>query len=157
MYSSFAMQRRKFVQIAAATGVTIGLAGCADDEPTDEDTGEGEAEIEEEPEGDETDEEETEDEEAEDEEAPSLELVEHELVEEEFSVEVQGLVRNNGDEETFASVEVVFYDEDGTRIDTGRTNTSDLAPDEEWAFDVLTTEDAEDIAEYDIELSDSAL
>jgi len=152
------MQRRRFVQITATTGVAIGLAGCADDEPADEDTGEGEAEIEEEPEDNEGDEsDEPTEEETEDEEGPSLELVEHELVEEDFSVEVQGLVRNNGDEETFASVEVVFYDEDGTRIDTGRTNTSDLAPDEEWAFDVLTTEDAEDIAEYDIELSDSAL
>ena len=144
--------RRKFVLATGTALMSVSLAGCADDgeEPADEDTGEIE--------GDETEEDEPEEESnGEEEDTDGLEIVEHELVEEEFSVEVQGIVRNNGDDvESYVQVDVIFYDSDGTRIDNGISNTSDLAPDEDWAFSVLTTEDADDIDEYDISVTDSA-
>jgi len=149
--------RRKFVLATGTALMSVSLAGCADEdeEPADEDTGE----IEE----DETEEDEPEDEsngeqeEEQEEDADGLEIVEHELVEEEFSVEVEGIVRNNGDDvESYVQVDVTFYDSDGTRIDNSMSNTSDLAPDEDWAFSVLTTEEADDIDEYDISVTDSA-
>lgn len=154
------MDRRKFLCATSTAMIPVALAGCADDEPADEDTGEinGDepaGETSEESNG-EQDEEESEVQDEED--ADGLEIVEHELVEEEFSVEVQGIVRNNGsDVESYVQVDVIFYDSDGTRIDNGMSNTSDLTPDEEWAFSVLTTEDADDIAEYDISVTDSAI
>ena len=143
--------RRKFVCATSTVLLSVSIAGCADDgdEPEDEDTGEIE-------EGQEEGQEEEQEEEQE-EGANGLEIVEHELVEEEFSVEVEGIVRNNGsDVESYVQVDVVFYDDEGTRIDNGMSNTSDLAPDEDWAFSVLTTEEADDINEYDISVTDSA-
>ena len=143
------MRRRKFAYTVSASMLSVSLAGCADDEPADEDTGESL----EEPEDEELEPEEDEPEEDE----PSLEIVEHELVEDDFSVEVQGIVINNSDEEeSYVAVEVVFYDEDGVRIDDSFTNTSDLGPGEEWSFSVLTTQEAGDIDEYDISVTDSA-
>lgn len=142
------MHRRKFVCATSTVLMSVSLAGCADedDEPVDEDTGEIE--------GDQPEEESN----GEQEDTDGLEIVEHELVEEEFSVEVQGIVRNNGDDvESYVQVDVIFYDSDGTRIDNGISNTSDLTPDEDWAFSVLTTEDADDIDEYDISVTDSAV
>lgn len=56
----------------------------------------------------------------------------------------------------YVEVGVVFYNEDGQRIDDSFTNASDLADGEEWVFEVMTTEDADDIDDYDIVVTDEA-
>jgi hypothetical protein len=172
------VQRRKFL-LATGTVTTTVLAGCAGD-TDDEEADDGEAEAAEEDENgdeangeeengevDENDEEEEDEEEdvdpdeaLEDDDIEStvdgLEILEHELVEEEFSVAVEGVVANNtGDELGYVEVGVVAYNAEGQRIDDSFTNTTDLPDGEEWAFEVLLTEDAEDIDEYSIAVTDS--
>jgi cobalamin biosynthesis protein CobT len=174
------VQRRKFL-LATGTVTTTVLAGCAgdtDDEGGDngeakaaeedengEEEDDGEADANGEDENDEEEEDEEEevdpDEALEDDDVEStvdgLEILEHELVEEEFSVAVEGVVANNtGDELGYVEVGVVAYNDEGQRIDDSFTNTTDLPDGEEWAFEVLLTEDAEDIDEYSIAVTDSA-
>jgi len=156
------MHRRKFVLATTAAVSTVGIAGCAEEEtPVEEDDPEDEpAETELDPEEEtEQDEEPDTDEDTDPADEPeTLEIVEHELVDDDFITEVEGIVENTGDEEeSYVAVEVTFYDADGRRIDDSFTNTTDLGPGEEWVFSVSTTEDAEDIDDYDIEVSDSPL
>jgi hypothetical protein len=49
---------------------------------------------------------------------------------------------------SYIEVGVVFYNEDGQRIDDSFTNTTDLPDGEERVFEVMTTEDADDIDDY---------
>lgn len=149
------------------------LAGCTGSD--DEDEGNGEEEEEEPAENGDADEEDDgeeengEDEEAEDADAEEvlededqesavegLEILEHELVEDEFSAQIEGVVANNtGDELGYVEVGVVLYNADDQRIGDSFTNTTDLPDGEEWVFEVLLTEDAEDIEDYTIAVTDS--
>jgi hypothetical protein len=72
-------------------------------------------------------------------------------------VSVEGVVANNtGDQLDYVEVGVVLYNEDDQRIGDSFTNTTDLPDGQEWVFEVLLTEDAEDIADYTIAVTDSA-
>lgn len=171
------MQRRKFL-LTTGAAITALLAGCTgDDEEEDDeaelDDAEAEAAEDEEGNGEEGDEN-GEDENGEDEEdeidpeealededtestVEGLELLEHELVSDDFSAQVEGVVANEtGEELDYVEVGVVLYNEEGQRIGDSFTNTTDLPDGQEWAFEVLLTEDADDIDEYDIAVTDSA-
>lgn len=85
-----------------------------------------------------------------------LEITEHELVEGDFGVSVEGVVINDtGRTLEYVEVGVVLYNADGQRIGNSFTNTTDLPDGEEWAVEVLLAEDAEDIEEYTIAVTDS--
>ena len=85
-----------------------------------------------------------------------LEILEHELVGDEFSASVEGVVANNtGDELDYVEVGVVLYNADGQRIDDSFTNTTDLPDGEEWAFEVMTMEEMDEIDDYTIAVTDS--
>lgn len=159
------MQRRKLLKIVGATGTVTAIAGCTGSEG-EEDTGSAEASengADEETDSDEEEEEETSPDEAlEDEDTEStregLVLVEHELYEDDFSGGVEGVVANNtGSELSYVEVGVVFRNEDGQRVGDSFTNTTDLDDGEEWVFDVpMLGTDPDEVAEYDIAVSDSA-
>lgn len=166
------MDRRKFLLTTGIATTTL-LAGCTgDDEEEDDeaelDDAEAEAAEDEEENGEEGDEDgEDEEDEIDPEEAlededtestvEGLELLEHELVSDDFSAQVEGVVANNtGDELDYVEVGVVLYNEEGQRIGDSFTNTTDLPDGQEWAFEVLLTEDADDIDDYDIAVTDSA-
>lgn len=151
--------------VPCATGwLSIG-ACCTDDE---EENGEEEADPADDGEEEEVDEDEDDGEEdadadevLEDEDQESavegLEILEHDLVEDDFSVQVEGVVANNtGDELDYVEVGVVLYNADDQRIGDSFTNTTDLPDGQEWVFEVLLTEDAEDIDHYTIAVTDSA-
>lgn len=177
------MRRRKFLVATGAATTTL-MAGCTSEDDDDDTTGEAEAAEEEESdesdeaedgdeeengedEDDEDDEDNEEDEEdvdpddaLEDDDIEStvegLEILEHELVEDDFGVSVEGVVANNtGDELSYVEVGAVFYNSDGQRIGDSFTNTTDLPDGQEWVFEILTTEDAEDIDDYSIAVTDS--
>lgn len=86
-----------------------------------------------------------------------FEIIEHELVEDDLgNARVEGVVVNHLDEErSYVAVDVRFYNEDGQLIDSAFTNETDVPADAEWVFEVMTTQDYEDVAEYDIRVSDS--
>lgn len=167
------MQRRRFLVATGAATTTL-LAGCTGADDDDETAGEAEAAEEEEEDGENEVEENDEngddgeengedadpDDALEDDDIEStvegLEILEHELVEDEFSVSVEGVVANDtGDELGYVEVGAVFYNADGQRIGDSFTNTTDLPDGEEWVFEILTTEDAEDIDDYSIAVTDS--
>ena len=90
----------------------------------------------------------------------ALELIEHELVVEDDDfleeVSIEGVVANNSDEQVdYVEVRARIYDEDDRQLDQYFTNTSDLGAGREWAFEIMVLEDAEDVADYDIAVSDS--
>ena len=90
---------------------------------------------------------------------PQLEILEHELVIERNlidDVRVEGVVENKGDEMlSYVEVRVRVYDEDDNQLDRYFTNTSDLDAGRTWAFEVMILEDADDVADYDIAVTDS--
>lgn len=161
------MDRRKFLLTTGIATTTL-LAGCTGEEGDEEEDDEAELDdaeaeaAEDEEENGEDEEDEIDPEEAlEDEDTEStvegLELLEHELVSDDFSAQVEGVVANNtGDELDYVEVGVVLYNEEGQRIGDSFTNTTDLPDGQEWAFEVLLTEDADDIDDYDIAVTDSA-
>jgi len=173
------MQRRRYLKSAIVGVSTVMIAGCTgeDDEPPEEEEEQEEQEQEDEEEQEQEDEEEQEqedeeeqeqeeeevdpDEALEDEDVEStrdgLEILEHEFYEDDFSGGVEGVVVNNtGEEIGYVEVGVVFYNEDGQRIDDSFTNTTDLGDGEEWVFDVLLIgADPEDVDDYNIAVTDS--
>ena len=167
------MNRRTFLYGIGATAAVNSLAGCgepatdsADDatpEPTPESTPEPEDD------GDGADDTNGEAEDAPDPaDAPQgedvleyegLVIVEHELVEPEDDFgfpEVVGIVENTRDETVdYVEVSVRVYDHDGHMIESWFTNTTDLQAGGTWRFEVMINEDWDDIAEYDIRITDS--
>lgn len=86
-----------------------------------------------------------------------LVIQEHEVVEEEYSTAVEGIVENTTDEvKDYVQVQVRAYDADGNQLDSYMDNTSDLQAGGTWAFSVPIL-DAEEMEEYDIAVTDSAL
>lgn len=165
------MRRRTFLVATGATTTTL-MAGCTGEDDDDDTTGEAKAAEEENDESSENengDEEENGEDDGEDVDpddalenddiestVEGLEILEHELVEDEFSVSVEGVVANNtGDELSYVEVGAVFYNADGQRVGDSFTNTTDLPDGQEWVFEILTTEDAEDIDDYSIAVTDS--
>jgi len=125
--------RREFLTGVATVG-TITIAGCAgDDEETTvegENGGNGGGE--------------------------GLVIEEHELVEDDFSVQIEGILLNDtGEEQSYIEIRSTVYDEDGVRIDDFFTNTTDVPDGERWRFEVAVLEDAEDVADYELEASTS--
>lgn len=55
----------------------------------------------------------------------------------------------------YVEVGVELYNSDEQRIGDSFTNVDGLADGEEWAFEVLLTEDGEDIDSYNIGVTDS--
>ena len=147
------MPKRRNVLIGL--GGMVALAGCSDDDPEFEE-GDAPEDDDEEPEADEESETQDEDD------GPSeedIEIVEHEMVIDEGDfmddIYVEGIVSNNADTmASYVQVTVRVYDGDGNQLDSYIDNTSDLAADTTWAFEVVIVEDAEDIDDYDIAVED---
>lgn len=130
------MNRRKFI-LGTATVASVALAGCGEEETTtaesdgsgDDDNGDSEG----------------------------LVIEEHELVEDDFLLEIEGVLLNDtGEEQSYVEVKSTVYDEDDVRINDLFTNTTDLSNGERWRFEIPVTEDAEDVARYELEASTSA-
>lgn len=165
------MRRRSLLAIAG-TSFTLGIAGCVADEegPGDEDTGEpgdgggGEedngSDTGGETDGDDGSDDKDADEVLEDEDQESavggLEILEHEIVEDDMLPTIEGVVANNtGGSLDYVEVGVVLYNGEDQRINDSFTNTTDLPDGEEWAFEVMLTEDVADIDHYTIAVTDS--
>lgn len=138
--------RRAFLTLTGA--VVVGLAGCTgDDQEFEEGNG---------------DDDDTDTATTTEEETGELVLVEHDLVIEDEGeiteqVYIEGVVRNEtGERVDYVEVEARLYNDDGQQINTAFTNTTDLDPGVEWAFEILVLEDAADVDSYDIAVSDSA-
>lgn len=85
-----------------------------------------------------------------------LEILEHELVEDDFGATIEGVVVNDtGRELSYVEVGVVLYNAEGQRINDSFTNTTDLPDGEEWAFEIMLTEDVSEIDDYTIGVTDS--
>lgn len=85
-----------------------------------------------------------------------LEITEHELVEGDIGPVIQGVVLNDtGSELSYVEVGVVLYNADGQRINDSFTNTTDLPSGEEWAFEIILTDDMSEIDDYTIAVTDS--
>lgn len=86
-------------------------------------------------------------------------ITEHESVVEEGEysddIYVEDVVENQGDEYGYVEVSVRVYNVDGQQLDQYIDNTQGLQNDTEWAFEVMMLEDAEDVDDYDIGVSDS--
>ncbi|MEA1931028.1 MAG: FxLYD domain-containing protein [Euryarchaeota archaeon] len=135
------MKRRRLL-VASGTVLTLTIAGCSGDTDGDgrersiggdresgSDGGEGESEQ-------------------------DVELLDHELYNEgQFDVGVSGTLENvSGEELSYVAVEIFFLDSDGTQIDEGLDNTTDLAPERRWEFDAMYLGDEADrIDTYEIE------
>jgi len=82
----------------------------------------------------------------------ALELVEHEPVNAGGykGLTVRGSVRNEAEQLIeYAEVRTRFYGENGAHLGTYLASTSDLAPDTEWAFEVVVLESPADVDSYD--------
>lgn len=159
------MDRRRFLYGASL----VIFAGCLDPEDDDiddeEDVGDDEpaddVEDDEIEDADDVDDEEVDPDEALDEgvEEPvdGLEFVEHELIEDDIgNARVEGIVANNtGDELDYVEVGVELLDDENRRIDDSFTNTTDLADGQEWVFEVMTTTEYDEVADYNITVVDS--
>ena len=169
------MNRRTFLYGIGATSATISLAGCgeaeteptggtddATPEPTPEPADDGNGAAEADDAGEEADDV------PDPADAPQgedvldykgLVIVEHELVEPEDDFgfpEVVGIVENNRDEQIdYVHVAVRVYDHDGHMIESWFTNVTDLQAGGSWRFEMMINEDWDDIAEYDIRITDS--
>lgn len=87
----------------------------------------------------------------------SAELLEADLVVEEMDfweeVKVKGIVRNDGDVNLdTVTVNVILFDNMGRQIGTTMDTTSNLPPDEEWAFEALVHDNPDEIADWEIEV-----
>ena len=60
-----------------------------------------------------------------------------------------------GRELSYVEVGVVLYNADGQRINESFTNTTDMPIGEEWVFEIMLTEDASEIDDYTIGVTDS--
>ena len=64
-----------------------------------------------------------------------------------YTAKVTGQAKNIGNETfSFASVDVKFYDANGTLLDTGVDSITDLEPNETWSFEILHIDDTEIVA-----------
>lgn len=91
-----------------------------------------------------------------------LAIREHELVVEsdEYSdeISVEGIIENTTDEmKDYVEVSARVYDADGNQLNNYWTNTTDLQAGGTWKFEIMIYEEADDIEEYDIRVTDSAL
>lgn len=86
-----------------------------------------------------------------------LVIQEHEYTEDDYSGYVEGIVENTTDEsKDYVQVQVRGYDADGNQLDSYMDNTSNLQAGGTWAFEVPIL-DYEEMEEYDIAVTDSAL
>lgn len=91
-----------------------------------------------------------------------LEITEHSVYIGEISYGVRGIVVNTSASEiNYVEVNIEFFDGEGTAIDEGSDNTTALAADQEWEFEIRivgrSMSDTSEIDDYDIEVSDSPL
>jgi len=88
-----------------------------------------------------------------------IELLEHDYVvdEGEFTTDVyvEGRVANNADTMAdYVEVTVRVYDSSGAQLESYIDNTSDLAANTDWVFEVNIFEDPDDIDDYDVAVED---
>lgn len=149
------MNRRKFITIAASTGTIAALAGCASSED-DSDTASGDGNTNEDTggngngngngNGDGGDG------------SSGVEILTHNVVEPDIGsyVEIHGEIQNNtGEEQSYVEIRARFRDEDGTRVDDAFTNFTDVANGETLRFEIMTTLEPNEFAEYELETSTS--
>lgn len=143
------MRRRNFMAVIGSTS-TIAIAGCSSQESerqegsTDDggssDDGSSETESGSADDGSEQEQ--------------LVELLDHELYNEgQFDIGVSGRLENvSGEELSYVEVSVYFLDSEGTQIEEGLDNTSDLAAGRVWEFDATYLGDEADrIDTYEIE------
>lgn len=135
-------------------GITLPLAGCTDEESSETD---GSVDADDSNSGGSgSDGSDSESDDREDDRS-GLEIVEHQFYEDEFQAGVEGIVANNtGDTLDYVEVKGWFYNDEGTQIDDSMDNTENLEDGQEWAFDVMLLQaDPEEVADYELEASDS--
>jgi len=91
--------------------------------------------------------------------AEDIELLEHDYVVDEgeytTDVYVEGRVANNADTMAdYVEVTVRVYDSSGAQLESYIDNTSDLAANTDWVFEVNIFEDPDDIDDYDVAVED---
>ena len=138
------MKRRQYLRTAGASISVPLIAGCSGDNETDSDSGD--------PDGNDgggggSD--------GDDNEEPDLEILNHEFYEEAYSAGVKGTAQNNTDSElSYAEIEVVFLDSEGTQIEDGMDNVNELAAGRKWEFDCMFLgDDPSRVDSYEIEAS----
>lgn len=134
---SLCVDRRNFIKIGGS-GLLIPAAGCVDTEDQSYQDGNNNQQQ------------------------SGLEIVEHDLIIDrgEFvdQVYVEGLVENNSSaRKEYVEVNVRVYDQNGNQLDNYFSNTTDLDAGRSWSFEVQILEDAEDVSNYDISVTDSAI
>ncbi|WP_254525108.1 FxLYD domain-containing protein [Natrinema caseinilyticum] len=147
------MNRRKFITIAASTGTIAALAGCASSED-DSDTASGDRNTNEDTGGNGNGNDNGDGGDG----SSGVEILTHNVVESDIGsyVEIHGEIQNNtGEEQSYVEIRARFRDEDGTRVDDAFTNFTDVANGETLRFEIMTTLEPNEFAEYELETSTS--
>lgn len=142
------MNRRTFVT-ASGVALTLTIAGCAGDADDDE---REDRSTDDDPNG--SDDTETDDGNGTDGDDTPVELLEHDWYHDgQFDAGVQGRLENvSGEELSYVAVDVFFLDADDVQLEDGLDNTTDLAPDRVWEFDVpYLGDDPANVDNYEIE------
>lgn len=145
------MQRRKMLAATAGTVSTLLLAGCSSEDETERqegDAGNGGGTTSGGDSGSGDTQNTTQS-------GSAVEILNHEWYEEDFSAGVQGTLENTTDEElAYVEVSVYFLDSDGTQIEEGLDNFSELAAGRTAEFECMFLgDDASRVEEYEIEAS----
>ena len=152
--------RRRTLLATLGTASTIAIAGCSSEESerqegsTNEESSDDGSSDDGSSESDNTESGSANDNSGSDEPEQLVNLVEHEFYNEgQFDVGVEGVVENVSDQElSYVEVSVYFLDSEGTQIEEGLDNTSDLAAGRRWEFDATYLGDEADrIDSYEIE------
>lgn len=90
---------------------------------------------------------------------PAVTILEHELVESDLGdAHVEGKVKNtSGEEQSYIEIEAKFFNEAGERVGDGLDNADDVGAGRVVTFEIISTVDYGEVAEYELETSTSAL
>lgn len=91
------------------------------------------------------------------EDTPDVTILEHELVESDLGdAHVEGKVKNtSGEEQSYVGIEAKFFNEAGERVGDGMDNADDVGDGRVVNFEVISTVDYAEVAEYELEASTS--
>lgn len=92
-----------------------------------------------------------------DEDTPDVTILEHELVKSDLGdAHVEGKVKNtSGEEQSYVGIEAKFFNEAGERVGDGMDNADDVGDGRVVNFEVISTVEYDEVAEYEIEASTS--
>jgi hypothetical protein len=90
--------------------------------------------------------------------SPDVTILEHELVESELGdAHVEGKVKNtSGEEQSYIGIEAKFFNDAGERVGEGLDNADDVGDGRVVNFEIISTVDYGEVAEYELEASTSS-